>query len=455
MKRLSLSVVVFCFTTSPLVAQIAVDRALSAGGAVGGPDHLMNEDTIGDVVLPYETATPPESGMSHVQFDDAIRDVREGQDSQGRALRSTEDSNRVRPDVDIDAQGSLFDDANWAHEYADSVAGHYFSSDTGSCQTTALPVTDIVDRFCSASPAEVSETCDLIRRIWVDRWDTYRCDKRAATYVEVCERTNAYACHQANGQFGCLQQNIAFSGGSVTWNDDEATISFDSQVGDARPAGLHPLISHHDFSIAVSDHFAPQEIRLVKLEAGGVTQLLTGSIATQDLEVLETIYDGAGAGIGAGSYCPDDVRSGLVVPTFFDADCRGSHHSYWRVGIYQDYLDAGILDGFRHFYTWSMQWVRGGDDNDYLACRTVRQQRPACTQFQTFGVSANLSRNLLRWMDVPAPTHPVPGAGKKWLDTDFKLRVVGNEGQQHASLTFKFIGTCCDSFVNTGADICQ
>ena len=140
----------------PGFAQGAVDRALSAGSAVGGPEALMQESVIDDYVLPYETATPEEGGLSHVQFEDEVNEVREKDDAQGRALRSTEDGYAVRPDVDVDAQGPLFDDANWAHENADDVAGHYFSSETGTCETVALPVTEITDQFCSASPADAT-----------------------------------------------------------------------------------------------------------------------------------------------------------------------------------------------------------------------------------------------------------------------------------------------------------
>ena len=439
----------------PGFAQGAVDRALSAGSAVGGPEALMQESVIDDYVLPYETATPEEGGLSHVQFEDEVNEVREKDDAQGRALRSTEDGYAVRPDVDVDAQGPLFDDANWAHENADDVAGHYFSSETGTCETVALPVTEITDQFCSASPAEVSETCDLVRRIWVDRFDTYRCDKRAATYIEVCERTNEYSCHQASGQGGCLQQNVQFNGGTVTWNGDEATLHFPSPTPDQALPGTNGFVVHHQFSISLSDHFAPDEIRLINIEAGGASQLLSGDPASGDLEVVETIYAGQGNGIGAGSYCPPDARSGLLVPTRFDATCRG--YAYWRLGFYQDYLDEGRLSETRTFYEWQMQWERRGDESDELVCGYVLHNPPipACARFQTFGASANLSRTLLRWLNVPAPTLPVPGSPKVFADTDFTLRVVAEPGSQHASLTFKFIGTCCDSFVNTGVAVCQ
>lgn len=429
----------------PVLAQSVVDRAQAAGQAVGGPEHLMNEGTIGTIVLPYETSAPSEGAMSHVQFEDEISNVREQTDAQGRALRSTEDGYAVRPGVDIDGQGALFDDANWAHENADDVVGQYFSSETGTCETVALPVTDITDQFCSSSPAEVSETCDLVRRIWVDRFDTYRCDKRAASFIEVCERTNAYACHQASGQGGCLQQNVRFEGGDVTWNGDEATLHLA-----ADPLNTS-FLERHDFSVSVSDHFAPEEIRMIHIEAGGVSQLTTRHAPDAPLQVLETFYAGAVQGIGAGGYCPDSVTTGLIVPTHFTSgsECDTPSPSH-AVGIYADVLQSGTDPSLRVF---SLGYTVSTSGGHGFACQ--RTARPyACSQFQQLGTH-RLTRTLTRWLDVPAPTHPVPGAAKKWGQLDLTLRVVGPPSAQGASLTFKFLGACCDSFVNAGSEQCE
>jgi len=426
-------------------AQTAVDRALQSGGAVGGPEHLMNEGSIGNIVLPYETPTPSEGGMSHVQFEDRINEVRERDDAQGRSLRATEDGYRVRPEVDIDGQGPLFDDANWAHEHADDVAGHYFTSETGSCEPVSLPVTNIVDQFCSSAPAEQSETCDLVRRIWVDRWDTYRCDQRADQFIEVCEREAQFACHQAAGQTNCLHENIRFEGGIVSWDGDLARVHFP-----APPSG-QPLLALHEFTISISDHFAPEEIRMVHIEVGGIAQLTTRNPDGTGLRVLETFMNGGGNGIGSGGVCPYSVDTGLIVPTYFSA--RGSEcprpDPASMVGIYGDLVQAGI-DVYSRAYSTGYTVSTSGEHG--FAC--YRLPVPECSRFQNIS-GARLNRNLVRWVDVPVPTHPIPGAQKQWGATTLTLRVVAPRPSQYATLTFRFIGACCDSFINVGAEQCE
>lgn len=447
MTRLMLTTALVASLPSSALAQTAVERAIAAGNAVGDVEDLMEEGTIDTFVVPYETSTPSEGDLGHAEFEDEIEEVRELDDSQGRALRATEDSYEVRPDADVDPQSALFDDANFAHENAEDIAGDYFTSDTGQCETTALPVSEIFDQFCEATPADVSETCDLVRDVWVDRWDTYRCDKRAANYVEVCTRTNEYACHQENGQSGCLQENVRFTGGNVVWNGDEATVSF------AAPNAPRSRIARHTFSISVSDRFAPDEIRLTHIEAGGVSQLTKGVLGTASFEVIQTFYDGFGNGLGQGPICPPDDRSGIILPTHFQAYCRG--YNYWAVGIYADALQTGSDPESRIFQEWISDYVLQGDGGYEIECFVNTDDPPACAKFQDMDTSANLSRTLLRWIDVPAPTHPVPGAPKVWAGTDLTLRVVSQPGDQHASLTFKFTGTCCDDFINVGVEQCE
>lgn len=448
MMRPVVLVVCGALSAVPAFAQTAVDRAIAAGEAVGGPEHLMNEEAVNDIVLPFETATPREGSMSHVQFEDEIANVREMDNVQGRSLRATEDGYQIRPGVDVDGQGPLFDDANWAHENAEDVAGHYFTSETGTCETVALPVTDITDQFCSAAPAEVSETCDLVRRIWVDRYDTYRCDQRAANYIEVCERANEYACHQASGQSGCLQQNVRFEGAtSVTWNGDAATVYFAPSTTERFQVG------RHTFRIAVSDHFTADEVRLTHVQAGGASQLMRFYDGRTRYEILETFVQGPVNGLGAGGFCPDDLESGLIVPTRFyveGSECTPPNPAV-MLGIYADYVQNGIDVSSRAFRVGTTVSTSG--DNGFRCQRSGAPR--ACARFQTLEQSVNLERNLLRWLDVPAPTHPVPGAPKVWTETEFTFRIVAPPDLQYATLTFQFAGSCCDAFINVGAARCE
>ena len=255
-----------------------VDKNLSA---VGDISSTFTEGKVEEVVVPYKTSSPPESSLNHTQFADEIRDIRNSKSTQGRLLRATEDSAIVRPKAKIDAQGGLFDDADWAHKNANTVAGKYFTGKTGSCQTPNLPVTQKTDKFCESKPARKTKTCTLTRQIWVDRTDHYRCDKRASTFVKLCKKTSSYACNVNSTKGACIRNSIRFEGAKVQWRGTTATLTFASPKqkpgtyfsppgSKFSPIGKRfAVLARHDFKIKIADRFAVKETVLRHVSAKG------------------------------------------------------------------------------------------------------------------------------------------------------------------------------------------
>ncbi|MDV4146448.1 hypothetical protein [Shimia sp. FJ5] len=261
----------------------------------------FTDETVQEIVSPFETDAPPETGYSHTEFEDKIAEIRNAETNQGRVLRATEDSALVRPDVDIDGQGPLFDDANWAHENAEAVAGQYFSDELGNCEEPHIPVSQTIDMFCESMPARAPRSCDLTREIWVDRTDTWRCDKRAAQFTKICTKNIQLECANPDGPISCLANQIEVEGEGVTssWAGNTLTITFaapEHPVGPpaapgfgAGPTDGWAALVKHEFKIRISDRVKPSSVLLQDVTAKGVAQLLVKDGAGRD--VLDTYVD--------------------------------------------------------------------------------------------------------------------------------------------------------------------
>lgn len=452
-------------------AQDAMDRAGAAVGSVGDPSGHFNATTVDDVVTPYETSTPAETNMDHNTFEDRILTTRQADNDQGRVLRATEESAIVRPNVEIDAQGPLLDDANWAHENAEDIAGKYFTSETGTCTEPNLPVTTKLDFFCESSPARETKTCELIRNIWIDRTDTYRCDVRTANFVKVCDKTNSYSCVVNSNANSCIRNNVNISGGTVTWNGNRATVALPTPVHPQEPAiGLHrtrwAALVKHPISISVSDRFQPSSVSIRRVDARGVAQV------TKDGVPVGTYVNsrlGHFANPGANPYgtqCPSVANDGLLVAytnTKISSHPNNRHmpeawimmrpHYYqpWLTNRWVSIVGSGptvfesghdVAEGIGPLYTWN-------------GISTLFHQ---CVQYASLPANRNVVRDTLTFLDLNTFANARPVGPRRFRSTNLTARVVYETDVAQAGsaqLTFEFEGACCDRFRNNGDEQCQ
>ncbi len=469
-KAFALSSVILA-ASSPALAQSAMDRAAAPADAAVDTGTTFQDGTINDVVTPFETANPPESGMNHTSFEDRIIQMRDADNDQGRVLRATEDSSQIRPDVHIDGQGELFDDANWAHENADDIAGQYFTSETGACTTPEIPVSDLRDEFCESLPRRQTRTCDLIRNIWVDRTDEYRCDKRAANFVKVCEKVASYTCEINTNANACIASKVRIEGGEVTWNGNEATLSLPAPVQKPEapihwqtpPTTAYATLAKHEFTISFSDRFQPSSVLLKTVTAGGPVQIVGDDglpITTVASSVVSTFGTG---GAYWNQYYPEDSEDGLLVPmnawedrghglrTWLEAwivklplkeDCTFDPYCNSQIDTLaeESVLESGWDITNEVPVIWSVGWL-----TNYSVFALVNQ-------------NTSVTRNVIRFLQLGHFTEADPAGAERFYENRMTARVVYNNVSPEngaAELTIEFEGACCDSFTDNGAELCE
>ncbi|ATG41708.1 hypothetical protein [Phaeobacter piscinae] len=463
-------------------AQSFMDRAAAAADGAVNTGSTFRDETINEVVTPFETSRPPEAGMNHTTFEDRILETRDADNDQGRVLRATEDSAIVRPDIDIDGQGELFDDANWAHENAEDIAGRYFSSETGSCTTPEVPVSDVRDEFCESLPAREEKTCRLIRKIWVDRTDTYRCDRRAANFVKVCEKTQSYSCRRNGSVAACIRRNVKIEGGDVTWNGRVATISFPApgrKPKFAHPSGAYPAtynyatLAKHQFNVRISDRFAPDEIVLKHVSAAGPVQI-TGN----DGQPITTVAASVLSSFGTSSWgdtidwdYPRTPEDGLLIPSTntygWETDSDGGSLHTAFIANYPQVRQCNnsniICFNTLDYYASQTVFESGWDSDQESLLNSVgfnmhtwdiRQPH----EYADLRHNTQVERNVIRLLELDHFATARPSGGKRFKSNNMTTRVVYNNATQGggaAALRMEFSGSCCDRFVDTGSETCE
>lgn len=463
------------FATTGAGAETYMDRA--AGSLDGHVDttDTFTDSTVEEVVTPYETSSPPEAGMSHTTFEDRISNTREADNDQGRVLRATEDSAKIRPKVDIDGQGPLFDDANWAHENAEDIAGKYFSSETGSCTTPELPVSELSDAFCESLPARETRTCRLIRKVWADRTDTYRCDRRAAKFVKVCEKTNSYSCKVNSTKRACIQSNVRITGGSVSWAGRVATISFPAPDPVPGKTGFAALVKH-EFAIEIADRFNPTEVMVKHVDTRGVLQLTTRA----NDNIFGTFADNRWHAFGGSdTNCPANDRSGLLVPltegqgcVFPEKDPQSwavvtpkalkSTSNYRALATGRKSYKKGwdVSEGISGWLATRLHFVEICEDRGcgYTRTECWAQETDSCFRYANVADNASVSRDTVRYLPVNSYARADPEGARRFMATSFTARVVytnGIRGAGRSKISIRFDGDCCDSFSNVGSAQCD
>ena len=448
--------------------QARVDRAL---GGVGLGEGMFTDDKMKSVVVPYR-ANPPEQNLKPEQFDESIRDIRQSDTKTGRMLRATEDSAEVRPKVDIDGQGPLFDDANYAHENAGKIFGDIFTSEDPTCEPSALPSSRIIDQFCESFPKRRTRRCRIERKIWVDRTDTYRCDKRARKYVKVCEKETSYSCEKPKKLENCLARHITVAGASHHWREDRLVIEWEGLP--PSPAGSVGHLRKVNFELKVSDHVRLSEAVLRRIEANGVLQVIGNG------EILGT-FGGVGYPSFArpGAHCPADNTSAKLVAATLRWNCSWpSPATATPVAVLTNgplTAESNYSQASGSFPDWDMpggpspydmeinygRWEDGGGEEASEQVYRCYQRYPnpaeSCHLYATLNDLGYQGWNVLRFMNVNERDSLNPETDSKWASTAFQARIAYDGASSGAAgrLELSFKGACCDAFKRNDDELCE
>lgn len=455
---------------SSVFAQSVTGRAAAAADQSLNKTATFRDETVSAVVTPFETAAPPETELSHTRFEDRIDETRQANSDQGRVLRATEESAIVRPDMRIDGQGALFDDANWAHQNADAIAGRYFSGESGSCTTPQLPVSERRDAFCESQPVLEDKACRLTRQITLDRTDTYQCDTRPQNFVQLCERHRSYACEVTTTQEACIQNAVHVTGGDVSWEGQRATVLLPTPENPQKPeVGVYKqnwaALVKHPVSISISDRFQPEDIAIRAIDSHGVLQITQYGvpIATYVGNSI-TAFSNSGQNWHGGT-CPDHDRDGLLVA--YTNTKQNTHPAQLHI------TKALIMKKPPAWTYWGATWwvyprpdgptvfESGYDVADGIGpfhTAVGFEFWDACYDYASLSANTRLQRDTLTFLNLVTHDSARPDREARFIRNDLTARVVYETDTPEggaAALTFEFNGTCCDSFRDTGAEVCE
>ena len=191
-------------------AQSVNEEAQAAVQAVGSVSGLFTQETIESTVETFKTANPKETGYNSASFETELNSLRLSDGADADALKSVEDSERLRPEVELDPEGNLFGVANDAHTHKDTIAGDMFSAEKGSCTTSGGAQGKNTENFCERSRLNEQLSCQIKRQISFDRFDTYSCTRNAASTPNTCRKIIRYSCRATN-HAACVARNTSVS----------------------------------------------------------------------------------------------------------------------------------------------------------------------------------------------------------------------------------------------------
>ena len=474
---LSLTLPLAASLATPATAQEILDRASGATSGLGG---TFNQDAVESVVTPYETSAPDEVAIPHTQFEDRVGEIRAGSgqgtsvedgqlaNPQTRVLNATEDSYAIRPDVQIDGQGALFDDANYAHTNAEDIAARYFSSENGECTTTEIPVSNLRDEFCESFPRRELKTCTVTRRIEVDRVDTYRCDRRAASFVKLCNKEVSYSCQINTTANACIRENVRFPGATVSWSGNEVTVTVEghgngpaSSAGQSDPGLRYAALAIHNVKIEVSDRFVPEAVVLREMAANGAMQL----IGTDGLPVATAAgkpYAGFGSSGTFGGREPAQVpNDGLLLPHTHTSqnELKALIAKYKLSNYFGCNVIQSTVENLTVFQT---GWDYTGSTIDQSFCQTEPGSAISSWKHPYYAlIDQNSQFAASTFYTIPLEGFAAadPTGPKRFKDAgSFKVRMVYDStlpGGPSAQFKLSFEGACCDSFREEGLEQCN
>lgn len=262
MKRLGIVLLVL---GSPLHGQTLQDRAINQIETLRPVTSVLTTDTLEEVVLPFETASPYEASLGAGDLDAAVLATRVGNSTASQAFQASAASATGRPDV-APSEGAL-GLANLAVSIgAESVAG-LFQSEAGTCTSDFDGPITSGSYTCSAPLSQDFRTCREERRVSVTRSDTWTCSEESPEYRKTCARDITWRCTGTTGN-ACLKEALQFTR-EVTWTDagDAAEIAF---AGSGTGACS---LREHSLQIAVEDMANLSSLHLEEITYQGVAQL--------------------------------------------------------------------------------------------------------------------------------------------------------------------------------------
>ena len=191
-------------------AQSMNEEAQAAVQAVGSLSGIFTQETIENTLDTFETANPKETGYNSASFEAELNALRLNGSADADALKSVEDSRKLRPDVTLDPEGNLFGAANDAHTNKGTIAGDIFSAEQGSCTTSGGAAGKTTEKFCERRRVNEQLSCQIKRQISFDRFDTYSCTRSVASTPKTCRKVIRFACKTTNHD-ACVARNTSVS----------------------------------------------------------------------------------------------------------------------------------------------------------------------------------------------------------------------------------------------------
>ena len=336
-----------------------------------------------------------------------------------------------------------------------------------------FPVSNIMDKFCESFPARQTNTCDLIRKIWVDRTDFYRCDKRASDFIKVCEKQIQYNCRKNNGLKPCVRNNIRVSGAQSWWSGTNLIVNMPAPTRINVAAGTS-ILRLRSFDLEIADHLKFSTARLVNVRSKGAVQvrLPSGVVGTWAQNILPVF------GRNTYNQCPANDRDGKLLPVtklpFYnpyrcgqfnrprsavaviangpmnrDNATRSTRNPTWDMG--------GGVSPFNREPGWIEKDDQGNADAAIrYICHSYPQQD--CHDFADVTHRPDVNRNTNRFLTLNQYTAVKPG-GKRFRKTRVNVRVVHDSRHTNGGwvrLTFKFDDpNCCDRFQPQEVQTCK
>lgn len=250
---------------TPVVGQTLQDRAARQIETLGSVTEILKQDTLDEVVLPFETDSPSEASLKPEDLEDAILATRVGQSTASQAFRATVDSATGRPDI-APSSGAL-GLANLAVSIgADSVAG-MFSGESGACTSDFDGPISSGTYTCSAPLTRDFRYCREERQVSVTRTDEWSCSEETPEYRKTCARNVEWSCTGTTGG-SCLKTAVLFSR-EVSWNASGDTVETTFSGGGTGACSLR----EKTIQISVQDFANVTSLRLEDITYQGVAQL--------------------------------------------------------------------------------------------------------------------------------------------------------------------------------------
>lgn len=232
----------FAAATAPLYADGLSDAAAAGRAAAEAlrlqpGSSVFTEGTIGTVVTPFATDTPPETQITGSSIEGDAQTKAAGTSVEASALKTEVGAVTTNPRPAIDQHDPSITAADQIDQTAVSRAGDLFSSagsDGGTCTLTGIGNAGTIERSCERVVSVDTYHCQQTLDVSVTRRDTYECDVSYLSTGEITDECAALkqapACQQTSSS--CL--NLGTDGQCVSERREYACLNEDGNMTPAR-----------------------------------------------------------------------------------------------------------------------------------------------------------------------------------------------------------------------------